>query len=158
MVKLQLFSGRQHFTPIFKVLVRTLLNPNINVSLCTSYDLDCGRPNEMTKTSYGSGPTNIFKKVNIWRFWLTELWPLFGLFASYSGWYWCNGMDALCQSSRHLEIQKLIQLMPRHDLLDSFPASGDFCCVLITYANSLDPNQARHIVGPDLDPNSLTLW
>ena len=28
----------------------------------------------------------------------------------------------------------------------------------ITFANSLDPDQARQNVGPDLDPNSLTLW
>ena len=27
----------------------------------------------------------------------------------------------------------------------------------VTFANSLDPDQARHIVGPDLDPNCLTL-
>ena len=29
-------------------------------------------------------------------------------------------------------------------------------CLLITFANSLDPDQARHNVGPDLDPNCLT--
>ena len=32
------------------------------------------------------------------------------------------------------------------------------CCLLITFANSLDPDQARQSVGPDLDPNCLTLW
>ena len=42
--------------------------------------------------------------------------------------------------------------------LNSFPASGDLCCLLITFANSLDPDQARQNVGPDLDPNFLTLW
>ena len=31
------------------------------------------------------------------------------------------------------------------------------CHLLITFANSLDPDQARHFVGPDLDPNCLTL-
>ena len=31
------------------------------------------------------------------------------------------------------------------------------CRLLITFANSLDPDQARHFVGPDLDPNYLTL-
>ena len=35
--------------------------------------------------------------------------------------------------------------------------SSDFCGLLITYANSLDPDQDRHNVGPDLDPNHLTL-
>ena len=29
---------------------------------------------------------------------------------------------------------------------NSFPASGDFCCLLITFANSLDPDQDQHYV------------
>ena len=33
---------------------------------------------------------------------------------------------------------------------------GDSCCLLITFAISLDPDQARQNVGPDLDPNCLT--
>ena len=41
--------------------------------------------------------------------------------------------------------------------VNSFPASGDFCRLLITFANSSDPDQARQNVGPDLDPNCLTL-
>ena len=40
----------------------------------------------------------------------------------------------------------------------SLPAWGDFCCLLITFENSLDPDQARHFVGPDLGPNCLTPW
>ena len=32
-----------------------------------------------------------------------------------------------------------------------------FCHLLITVANILDPDQARQKVGPDLDPNCLTL-
>ena len=39
---------------------------------------------------------------------------------------------------------------------NSLPASSDICHLLITFANSLDPDQARHNVGPDLDPNCLT--
>ena len=31
------------------------------------------------------------------------------------------------------------------------------CRLLITFANSLDPDQARQNVGPDLDPNFDTL-
>ena len=42
-------------------------------------------------------------------------------------------------------------------ILNSFPASGDLRSLLITFANSLDPDQARQNVGPDLDPNCLTL-
>ena len=29
------------------------------------------------------------------------------------------------------------------------------CLLLTTIANSLDPDQARHFVGPDLGPNCL---
>ena len=36
-----------------------------------------------------------------------------------------------------------------------FLASGNFCHLLITFANSLDPDQDQH-VGSDLDPNCLT--
>ena len=31
------------------------------------------------------------------------------------------------------------------------------CRLLIIFANSLDPDQAQQNVGPDLDPNYLTL-
>ena len=46
---------------------------------------------------------------------------------------------------------------PRLTLTLSY-ASGAFCLLLITFANSLDPDQDRNSVGPDLDPNDLTLW
>ena len=36
-------------------------------------------------------------------------------------------------------------------------ASDDFCHLLITFTNSLNPDQDRENVGPDLDPNCLTL-
>ena len=39
--------------------------------------------------------------------------------------------------------------------LNSLPTK---CRLLITFANSLDPDQARQNVGPDLDQNCLTLW
>ena len=32
-----------------------------------------------------------------------------------------------------------------------------WCRLLIAFANSLDPDEARQNVGPDLDPNCLTL-
>ena len=41
--------------------------------------------------------------------------------------------------------------------LYSFLASGNFCSLLITFANSLDPNQDRHNVNADLDPKHLLL-
>ena len=31
------------------------------------------------------------------------------------------------------------------------------CCLLIIFANGLDPDQAPQHVGPDLDPNCFTL-
>ena len=41
--------------------------------------------------------------------------------------------------------------------VNSFVASGDFCRLTITFTNCLEPDQARQNVGPDLDPNCLTL-
>ena len=38
---------------------------------------------------------------------------------------------------------------------NSFLCSGNFCRLLITFANNLDPDQDRQNVGPDLDPNNL---
>ena len=35
-------------------------------------------------------------------------------------------------------------------------ARGNFCCLLITFADSWVPDQARHLVRPDLYPNCLT--
>ena len=40
--------------------------------------------------------------------------------------------------------------------INSLLTSGDLCCLLITSANSLDPDQARQNVRPDLDTNCLT--
>ena len=39
----------------------------------------------------------------------------------------------------------------------SILVSGDLCCLLITFANSLFPDQCRQNVGPDLDTDRLTL-
>ena len=42
--------------------------------------------------------------------------------------------------------------MNRGTCLSSFVASANFC-----HPNSLDPDQNQQNVGPDLDPNRLTL-
>ena len=42
-------------------------------------------------------------------------------------------------------------------VINTLLASTDYCCLLITVANSLDPDQDQQNVGPDLDPNCLTL-
>ena len=41
--------------------------------------------------------------------------------------------------------------------VNSLSASGDLCRLLITFANSSDPDQARQNIGSDLDSNVLTL-
>ena len=53
-----------------------------------------------------------------------------------------------------LAVAPLIALSSqRSTLINSFLASGNFCRLLITNANSLDPDQDQHFVGPDLNPN-----
>ena len=47
------------------------------------------------------------------------------------------------------------EIVRRCSVFNSLPASGDVSHMLITFANSLDPDQARHFVRPDLDPNCL---
>ena len=48
------------------------------------------------------------------------------------------------------------KVVSRSSACNSLPASGNLCHLLITFANSLDPDQALRNVGPDLDPNCLT--
>ena len=42
-------------------------------------------------------------------------------------------------------------------MFNSFVAKVDFFRLLITFANSLYPDQGQQNVDPDLDPNCLTL-
>ena len=61
-------------------------------------------------------------------------------------------------------------LSPSSKLFLFYSVRGDTLCtssltlsllaavpLLITFANSLDPDQGQQNVGPDLDPNSLTV-
>ena len=41
-------------------------------------------------------------------------------------------------------------------VFNSLPAKGNFCHLLITFANSLYPDQVQQNVRPDMDPNCLT--
>ena len=41
-------------------------------------------------------------------------------------------------------------------IINSLLANGDFCHLLITFANSFDLDQDQHFFGPDLYPNRLT--
>ena len=44
-------------------------------------------------------------------------------------------------------------------IFNPFPTNGNFCHLLITFGNSLDPDQAQQNIGPDPDPKKLfALW
>ena len=60
---------------------------------------------------------------------------------------------------RHVASFKILELLNIHPCVytNSFLASSDFCRPLITFANRLDPDQARQNVGPDMDPNHMKL-
>ena len=53
-----------------------------------------------------------------------------------------------CRFSNSLNIEHLCA-----NVTSSFLASGNYCRLLITIANSLNRDQDRQNVGPDLDPN-----
>ena len=66
--------------------------------------------------------------------------------------YWMN-----FTGGQNYVVRKNIPCCGGQIQLNSFPASGDFCCLPITFANSLDLDLARQNVGSELDPNCLTL-
>ena len=47
------------------------------------------------------------------------------------------------------------EILQSEETLRSITASGDFCHLLITFTNSLHPDQDRPNAPPDLDPNHL---
>ena len=47
--------------------------------------------------------------------------------------------------------------MPVSFNFDSYLANGDFFCLLITFANSLYPDQDQQSISLDQDPNPWTL-
>ena len=57
---------------------------------------------------------------------------------------------------KNISISHLLKILPRMLSFNSFPGSGDFCQLLKTFANSLDPDQACKKLW-DQDPNCLTL-
>ena len=58
--------------------------------------------------------------------------------------------------SSHLELTCCSGAFIFSGSINFLPASRDFSCLLVFFATSLDPDQDRHIVGPDLDQNCLT--
>ena len=73
-----------------------------------------------------------------------------------------SGKNQIYSHSLHDRLQhgysaaKCIRVINPIMAVKSFPVSGDLCRLLITFGNSLNPDQARQNVGPDLDPNCLT--
>ena len=63
-----------------------------------------------------------------------------------------HGVNSLSDAKSYDKYEK----QNDNDLV-SFIDYSDFFCLPITFANSLDPDQDRQYVGPDLDPNRLTL-
>ena len=60
----------------------------------------------------------------------------------------------------HKSFQEILTAIVAYSVkkgLTLIPATGYLCCPLITFENSLNPDQARHNVGPDLDQNCKTL-
>ena len=68
----------------------------------------------------------------------------------------CLG-DNLHEVSNLIFGEKIRKISSFFHLLNSFPGSSDFCSLLITFANSFDSDQVQQNIGPDLDPNCLTL-
>ena len=66
-----------------------------------------------------------------------------------------NGLSQISGYMYLFKHEKTISL--NKVLFVTFLASGDFCGLPITFANSLDPDQDRQNGSPDLNPNSLTL-
>ena len=65
--------------------------------------------------------------------------------------------ETICMKCQSLFSGKNKKKYFKISLLKFFPASGKLCRFLITFANSLDPDQAPQNIGPDLDPSCLTL-
>ena len=62
-----------------------------------------------------------------------------------------QGIDA--KGRLELKFKPIYMLYIKAWAFNTFLASGYFCHLLIIFANSLDPDQDRQYVGPDLDPN-----
>ena len=59
--------------------------------------------------------------------------------------------------SQIMYFKKLILIIGGTFRINALPNVTNSCRLLITFAKSLDIDQARQNVGPDLDPNCLTL-
>ena len=66
-------------------------------------------------------------------------------------------MEGLTSKKRYATQLLLICEHNYESFTKSFDSFHIECHLLITFANSLDPDQTRRSVGPDLDQNCLTL-
>ena len=65
--------------------------------------------------------------------------------------------EILCAGPFISEWLSLFYLAFLQDEIPSECPNMDVCCLLITFANGLDPDLSWQNVSPDLDPNHLTL-
>ena len=68
--------------------------------------------------------------------------------------YYCGMNYPQFAVKRAIKIEGLVKFYLE---FNSFLASSDFCRLLITFANSLDPDHDQQNVCLDLDPSYLTL-
>ena len=72
----------------------------------------------------------------------------------------CHIVGNTCHGSKVVTLNSIILTQGFINMeiaINFFLGSDNFFCLQITFANSLDPDQYRHNVGTDLDPNRLTL-
>ena len=67
------------------------------------------------------------------------------------------GISPVIQPLYTMPVDSLLQHCEDYAMLKSLLASGDFCRLLIIFANSLDPDQDKQNIGPYVDPNCLTI-
>ena len=65
--------------------------------------------------------------------------------------------EILCAGPFISQWLSLFYLAFLQDEIPSECPNMDVCCLLITFANGLDPDLSWQNVSPDLDPNHLTL-
>ena len=71
--------------------------------------------------------------------------------------FYCMDIKHFAPPKNMLFLRNWTKPIDVSNVVNSLPACNNFCRLLITFANNLDPDQARQHVRPDLDPNCLTI-
>ena len=100
---------------------------------------------------YDVSSDSVWRLGNPWSAWSD---PFSDVMAQIKIFRW---QDAWKSEKKKKMKSKCLERMDISLALNSLATNGDFCRLLITFANSLDTDQARQSVGPNLDPNCLTL-